>query len=475
MFRVEIPDHKIESITIAGCIGSLSMNTEDGLKFAKRYNLKLNQTLDNKVDVIFVLDGPADKENLEKFFEKLEEEDFDEELKEDFVNEFLNYPEQDPLGYLIHLLKDFIYFYDCEGITKDSHLLEGVMPVYLDFINMVKETGLDWFEETTQFKDKEIKTVKILKALNNSKAHCGKILKPILALLEDFPENPDQEFIAKLEDYLSRVADTPYPDFSFYPPLQEELAEKTLPSNEELNDLYLTISNLLNMLNSKFNFQSPKKWMGNTDSNQKSTYIKPTKFAIEFKKYYQNKMDLSPSSLFKNMGENFNSPQKENGSSKISKGYSPKIDWKTRAITPSTPSTPSTIQKVKKKLDFTDEKLQKQKQNPKSTPIPTPKPKPQPKSCLSFEQIELIKSHEDKLIEEINHGSFFYEFRKKQKASGLNKLVEYSYNPNMTIPDLVERIEAEFPEIRAGFFSSRTGNLLDKLLESEGIVSCCCF
>lgn len=99
-------------------------------------------------------------------------------------------------------------------------------------------------------------------------------------------------------------------------------------------------------------------------------------------------------------------------------------------------------------------------------------------SCFSQGQILAIKMRMVELEQEM--GSCFSFFkntsRKNEKIAGLTELLRISYLPKMTVAEAVTQIENDerFPELRAGRFYNRTGELLDKLLSppTKSVANC---
>jgi hypothetical protein len=480
MFYVEILDGTpVKNIQILGCIVRFFLSAEEGLNFAQRYKFTNILPEEIGINIEILLAAPANQENLKELFERFEDKDFNKELQQDLLKEFEDFTNTPSIDYLIHLIQDYIYFFDPAVIANKKNLLKDAMPVYMDFITQVEIIGMNW-PETMEVRGTKLKASKVLRTLNNSTTHIDDILKPILTLLHKYQdyEISIENLISKLKEYLDLASKNPFPDFeNFFPALHNELSENTLFSGNQLNELYsIVAAHFLGTLELKFESKYLAKPKTSTDSINQSGYD------IELKKCIQNKFKsvqehsklLSPLSLAK--ANNFISESKESenmSSPQKFKRFSPQVNWKTRSLLPRSEE----LEKIAIKLDFSDQPVIPETNQADVSKI-SKRPffaNPKPNSCFKREHIDQIKSHIGQLEKEIKSGSFFYEARKTQKKLGLEQLIENSYKPGITIVEAIDDVEKSFSELRAGLFSNRTGNLLDELLEYEGVVTSCCW
>ncbi len=447
MFYVEISeDSPVKSIMVSGCIVKLFMAAEEGRKFAEQYGFTPIKDKEDGLHINILLDAPANPENLKAFFERFDDKYFNEDLRENILEEFINFPNYQ-IDYLIHLIQDYIYFYD----LKENELLEEAMPNYISLLNQVESFGFNDWPADIEANGTTLKSYKILRTLNILRTHLDTLLKPLLAILNKYLEKKisNEELISKLKNYLITAYKEPHPDFNFFPALRDELSTYTLFSGDKLYDLYSSVGHFLQTLDSEYELPVLQKNRKTDTIKHSDSLFNLSKQSNEHKKYIQHKFNMSveepksPLSLAKEL--NFINttpttpirPPKETGSSKITR-YSPQIN---------SFSNSKGLQTIRKKLF---------------------------QSCFSQNQIEKINFQIKQLEKEIKGGSFFYEARKLQKKQGLEQLIKSSYEVNSNIVDVIKKVKEDFPEIQAGFFSQRTKILLDELLGLEEEPSCCC-
>ncbi|MBA2709304.1 MAG: hypothetical protein H0U57_01730 [Tatlockia sp.] len=480
MFYLEFSeDIPVKNIIIIGRIIRVFMSAQEEIDFAKRNSLTNIWSEKNGIVIETLLSAPINSENLKKFFGRFENNEFNKDFQQDVLEEFEEFTNTPSIEYLIHLIQDYIYFFDRKIIIKKKNLLTDAMPIYMDFITQAESFGMQW-PETIEVSGTSLKTSKVLRALNYLRAHCESNLKPILTLLEDYHEHliPSETLISELKRHLNSAAESPFPDFeNTFPALDKELSENLLFSVKNLHKLYSEIANVsAHLLGSEelhFDDKPISKPIKNT------SIYKPSGYEVELKTYIQNEFNfverdkklLSPLSLAKAFNFVVESPEPEKiNSPQKFKRFSPQVNWKTGSFSPKLEK----LDKVKVKLNFLDESV-----------IPETKAEGKERSTLQFfkkskscfkpNQLRQIRALINQLDKEIKNGSFFYESRKSQKKLGLEQLITNSYKPGIDIVEAIAEVEEDFSEIRAGFFSNRTGQLLDSLLESAGVsTSCCC-
>jgi hypothetical protein len=379
---------KIQGILIIGRIVSFFMSVEDGKQFANRYSLKNTWIEGEGMYIDMLLPGPATPENVKEFFERFQEEDFSQELKGEFLYEYQVFTDSPSIDYLTHLIQDYIYFFNHEVMAEEKSLLEDKMPVYMDFITQVATIYGNW-PSTITVDNTELDSNQVLKTMIAPAKHSRYILKPIKTTLLAYKYDliTKDELIIEMRNLLDIASETPFPDFgNLLPSLHQELADNISFLGENLNDLYSTIAKQLAIILKTQDLQFKTQTFPHPMPNQylvinlekkefidKTPVHKKVKSRINELKESENLMELlqfSPQktdqtplrSTLPRRSRMYNEVEAaENISIKEPMGFSPQKYASNRFSPQVYGKTKSRIEPkgsdVKKKLDFTPEKL----------------------------------------------------------------------------------------------------------------------
>ncbi len=378
---------KIQCITVIGRIVSFFLPTKDGEKFAKRYSLK-NTWIDSEgMNIDMLLPYPANPENLKAFFESFQDVDFSKELKQEFLYEFQGFTDTPSIDYIIHLIRDYIYFFDRGVMEEELSLLEETMPVYMDFITQVATISENW-PTTITVNNIELNTNQVLKTWLASAKHIRYVLMPIQTALEEYRDDiiSKDDFIEEMQHLLHKGSATPFPDFgNLLPSLHKELEQNISFLDEKLNDLYSTIAKqlaiLLNTQVLQFQPQTfphpktseylvlnleKKEFIDNTPMQKKVRLkINEPKESEEIKElleFTSQKVQQTPHRCTPNRRSRINSEVEGSEHQKQPMDLSPQ-KYTSNRFSPQMPRKiksmiePKSSESVRRKLDFTPEKV----------------------------------------------------------------------------------------------------------------------
>ncbi len=250
MFNIDsnLDTSGIESTTITGCIFTIFFKSAaEAEKFATKYSL--NSGLDkNEMTIDILLPAPANQENLKECLARFEEEDFSQ--KQQFLDHYKIFTTTNSIEYIIHLITDYIYFFDYKGMLAKKQLLENAMPVYMEIISQTATYNMDASSDFT-VNDIALNNLQVAKAWLSSVRHIRSVLIPLQVALEDYQDESitKDDLIEELQGLLDMASQVPFPDFGrLIPSLHKELADNVLFVDEKLSDLYSTIANQLSIL-----------------------------------------------------------------------------------------------------------------------------------------------------------------------------------------------------------------------------------
>lgn len=366
---------KIRSILIIGRIVSFVLPSEDGKKFAQQYSLKNTWIEGDEMSIDMLLPAPANPENVEEFFKKFQEEDFSQELKEEFLHEYRVFTGTPSIDYLIHLIRDYFYFFDRSVMEEEKYLLADTMPLYMDFISQVATISQNW-PTTITVNNTELNTHQVLKTCLASAKHIRYILMPMQKALEEYKDYliTKDELIEEMQRLLFKASATPFPDFgNLYPLLHQELANNISFLDEKLNDLYSTIAQQLAIILKTQDLQFQPQTFPHPKTSEylvlnlekrefidKTPMHKKAKSRVkevesedikELLEFSTQKVQATPHRFSpqrrSRINQDIDSPQKY-----ASNKFSPQMHGKTNSRI-----EPKGSDSVKRKLDFTPEKL----------------------------------------------------------------------------------------------------------------------